>query len=119
MALGQTNSVIGVTRGVYQAATKQTSAAAPVAGLAAVPVYIEEIGRRIRERGGIPQYDLKLLWDPAYDIRDGDQITGYNPGHAALPPLLIVSHAGSSGIGTSRECRVAFLTALKPAGSST
>lgn len=119
MALAQTNATISVLRGAYNPATKQTSAPSAVATLANIDVFVDEIGTDLRARGMAPEYSLMLLWDPRYDIRDGDQITGYNPAGAAVPPILIVQHAASEGVGTPLACRVALLVAKKPAGSST
>jgi hypothetical protein len=118
MSLRKTNATIAVLRATFNPATKQTSAPAAVPSLGAVPVFMDEIGTALRADGLAPAYDLMMLWDPAYDIRNGDQITGYNPGGSSTPPIFRVDKPASDGVGTSLACRVAMLIALDPAGGS-
>lgn len=114
-----TNATVAVLRGVYNPATKQTSAPAPVAGLGAVPVFIEDIGTQIRSRGMAAEFDLRMQWSAAYAIRDGDRIEGYNPSGAAVPPILLVQHAQFSQGLPGTGYWTCMLKAVKPAGSST
>lgn len=119
MALLKSNAVVAVLRTVFNAGTKQTAAPAVVPSLAAVPVFVDEIGNQLRARGLTPLYEARMFWDrDLYDIRGGDQITGYNPTRAAVPPIYLVDKPSSDGIGTRIECGVAFLVVLAPPGWS-
>lgn len=113
------SACISVLRSTYNTGTQQTSAPTAVPSLANIRVYIQEIGTTLRSQGISPVYTMKMLWHPMYDIRDGDQIIGYNPGKSHNPPILQVSQPETSGHGTSLECRRAMLAALPPAGVAT
>lgn len=116
MALPYSNAQVQIRRQSYNAATKQT-AAATLPGL--VPMYIRDIALDLRAQGMAAGFDYRLGCDGATDLRDGDQIVGYNPAGAAVPPVLTVRHVGYHMPGTPYEYKTALLAALKPAGSST
>lgn len=111
------NHNVSVLRGSYNEVTRQTSAPAVVSGLNAVPVYITDTVALLQMPAGAvaPSFDPHMMWDPSWDIRDGDVISGYNPTSSVNPAILTVQHSGDPGDVPRRVC---VLVAQEPAGYS-
>lgn len=111
-----TNSVVSIWRMVYNATSKQSVLTQMATNMA---VYIAEVRRtHLEVQAGIPEFTLEFLVAGSVDIRDGDQLRGYNPQGAAIPPILNVEHVDPT-TPPPVSVKSGRLTALKPAGSST
>lgn len=88
------NASVDILRGARDAQTKRTSAATAV--VTAVPCYINDIGTELKLQGLAPAFDLILVCDSAYDLRDGDRISGYGGATTQRALIYTVQHVDAN-----------------------
>ena len=106
-----TNATISTGRATYDPATKTTAAPAPK--LAAVPVYIRELGGKLRSEGFDVSWMARMTFDATYDILPGDLVEGWNPLGLAAAPTLVVEGEVELKAGAVESHKVCLLKILR------
>ncbi len=106
-----TNATISTRRATYDAATKVTGA--PAAYLSDVPVYIRELGGKLRADGFDVSCMARMTFDAESDIQTGDLVTGWNPLGLAAAPTLVVDGEVELKKGVVESHKVCLLKIMR------
>lgn len=110
---------VTIRRSVFDAGTKQTTWQNVYTD---VPAFIHDVSHQLIAGGMAPEYNAKILVDGSVDLRDGDQLLGYNPLGRAVAPIVQVNKVATHPVpGMPRAVagtgiRTAFLKILEQGG---
>lgn len=107
--IGDNASVTIRRKGSFNAGTKVTGGYADL--YTGVSCFVQDVSRSLRLRGFAAEYDYEVQFDPATDVRDGDQLTGLNPMGLTKPPIYAVNHVAIDfgGLGAHKSALVKAL----------